>query len=107
MTDAAPFTAGADHVLVRVRLTPNARDARIDGVQVLADGRPVLAARVRAVPEDGAANAALEKLLAEVADVAKSRVSIISGATQRIKLVRIEGEPQAIKARLAPQDRER
>lgn len=89
-------------MLVTVRLTPNARDERIDGVQGLADGKAVLAARVRAVPEDGAANAALEKLLAKAAGVAKSSVSVISGATQRIKIVRIAGDAGQIAARLLP-----
>ena len=89
-------------MLVTVRLTPNARDERIDGFQSLGDGKVVLAVRVRAVPEDGAANAALEKLLAKAAGVAKSRVSVVSGATQRIKIVRIDGDPAEIAVRLGP-----
>lgn len=95
-------TIHADHVLVTVRLTPNARDERIDGFQVLSDGKPVLAVRVRAIPEDGAANAALEKLLAKAVGVAKSRASVISGMTQRVKIVRIDGDGAAMAAKLTP-----
>ena len=95
------LTLNGDHVLLTVRLTPNARDERIEGVRVLADGKAVLAARVRAVPEDGAANAALAKLLAKASGLPKSRVSVVSGATQRVKILRLEGEAVAIAARHA------
>lgn len=98
---AGPFTPLDGHVLVTVRLTPNARDERIEGVKVLADGKAVLAARVRAVPEDGAANAALEKLMAKAAGLAKSRVSVISGTTQRVKILRLDGEAGEIMDRLS------
>lgn len=96
----AAITAHAGYALVTVRLTPNARDERIEGPRLLADGRTVLAARVRAVPEDGAANAALERLLARVAGLPKSKVSVVSGVTQRIKILRIEGDAAAIAASL-------
>jgi uncharacterized protein (TIGR00251 family) len=97
---SGPFAARSDHVLVSVRLTPNARDDRIEELRALADGRTVLAVRVRAVPAEGAANVALERLVAETADVARSRVSIVSGHSQRLKTVRIEGPGEAIAARL-------
>jgi uncharacterized protein YggU (UPF0235/DUF167 family) len=93
---SAALTAHDGHALVTVRLTPNARDERIEGVKTLADGRQVLAARVRAVPEDGAANQALEKLLAKAVGIARSRVSLVSGATQRIKIVKIEADSAAV-----------
>lgn len=91
---------GAD-VLVDVRLTPRGGRDAIDGVQVLSDGRMVLAARVRAVPEDGRANAALEALMADAAGVPKSAVAVTSGATSRVKTLRIRGLDEAGAARLA------
>ena len=75
-----------------VRLTPRAAEERIDGVKELADGIEVVAARVRAVPEKGAANVALVALLARHFGVAKSAVTIVSGGAARLKRVRIEGE---------------
>ena len=48
---------------MRVRLTPRASKDGIDGLKEIADGACVQA-RVRAVPEDGKANAALLELLA-------------------------------------------
>ena len=97
---AGVATLHLDHVLVSVRLTPNARDDRIEGTRLLADGRQVLAVRVRAIPEDGAANQALCMLLAKSAGVAKSRATLVSGQSQRIKIVRIDGAPDAIVAAL-------
>ena len=49
----------ADHLRLEVRLTPRASCDLIEGEKLLSDGRRVLAARVRAVPEKGAANEAL------------------------------------------------
>ena len=54
---------GAD-LLVEVRLTPRGGSDRIDGLKALSDGRTVVAARVKAVPEDGKANAAAAALMA-------------------------------------------
>lgn len=53
----------------------------------LADGSWKLA--LKAVPEDGAANQALIKFLAAEFNLAPSKVKIVSGATNRRKLVRL------------------
>ena len=80
-------------LLLRVRLTPNAAVDRIDGVEQAADGSEHLKCRVRAIPEKGAANAALEKLLAKALKTPKSDVTVIGGSTARVKTVRIEPGP--------------
>lgn len=86
-----PFrTAGAD-LLVCVRLTPRAGRDGFDGLKTLADGRRVVAARVRAVPEDGRANAALELLLAAAAGLPKSAAAVVGGGAARLKTVRLAG----------------
>ena len=87
-------------VLVAVRLTPKSARDGIDGIETLADGRTVLKARVRAAPERGAANEALERLLADLLDLPKSAVAIASGGTARLKSVRIAGDPAANVAKL-------
>jgi uncharacterized protein YggU (UPF0235/DUF167 family) len=76
---------------LHVRLTPKAAADRIDGWSTDADGRPVLAVRVRAAPVDGAANAALEALLAKALGVRRSAVSVARGGQSRLKAVEIEG----------------
>lgn len=78
-------------VVVRVRLTPSGGGDRIDGVATDAAGVAHVKARVRAAPEDGKANAALEALLAKTLGVARSAVSVERGATARVKSVRIDG----------------
>ena len=54
-----PWTVTVDGLLLTVRLTPKGGREALDGIETLADGRAVLKARVRALPEDGEANAAL------------------------------------------------
>ena len=45
------------------------------------------------MPENGAANQALEKLIAKALGVSASAVSIVAGGTSRLKTLRIAGDP--------------
>jgi uncharacterized protein YggU (UPF0235/DUF167 family) len=83
-----------------VRLTPRAARDAISGIETSADGRSHLAVRVRAVPERGAANAALERLVADGLGLPRSRVAIVAGQTARLKTVRVEGTPATLRDRL-------
>lgn len=78
-----------------MRLTPAGGADRIDGRARGADGLPCLKARVRAAPEDGKANAALEKLIAKAFGVAKGKVRVARGATARLKTLEIDGAAEA------------
>lgn len=69
-----------------VRLTPRAGRDRVD--RVGEDG--VLRVRVAAPPVDGAANEALERLLAAELGVARRSVAVTGGATARTKVVAVE-----------------
>jgi uncharacterized protein YggU (UPF0235/DUF167 family) len=84
-----------------VRLTPKSATDSIDGIATAADGRTHVAARVRAVPEKGAANTALERLVAECLDVPRSKVAVIAGHTARLKTVRVEADVALVHAALA------
>jgi uncharacterized protein len=88
---APPWHARDDGLEVTVRLTPRSNRDEIDGIETLADGRPVLKVRVRAIPEAGAANAALLRLLAESLRRPASSLNLESGATARLKTVHIAG----------------
>ncbi len=77
-------------VRIPVRLTPRGGSDRVDGV---ADG--VLRVRVAAPPVDGAANAALLRLLAEELGVARGAVRLASGEGSRTKVVEVEGVDRA------------
>lgn len=73
---------------------------RIDGVQALSDGRIILAARVRAVPEDGRANDALLRLLAGELGARVSDCSLAAGGKSRLKSVLVTGDPDDLSRRL-------
>ena len=81
-----------------VRLTPKGGRDALDGVGALADGRRVLLARVRAAPEDGAANAALMRLVAEALDLPRSAVTLAAGHRVRVKTLRVAGDGAALAA---------
>ena len=87
-------------LILAVRLTPRGGKDAINGWETDAAGRNYLKARVRAAPEDGKANAALMALLAGVLDVPRSAISIASGAKARLKIVKVDGDPETLRARL-------
>lgn len=90
----------ADGLTLFVRLTPKAASDALDGVKASADGRSYIHARVRAVPEDGKANKALEKLLAKSLKHPASAVQVIAGATSRLKQVKVTGIPDDLLQKL-------
>ena len=88
-------------VEVRVRATPRGGRDAIDDCETLSDGRAVLKIRVRAAPEDGAANEAVRRVLAKALGAAASAVTLEVGATSRVKTLRVDGDPAPLVARLA------
>ena len=81
-----------DGVDLFLKVTPNASKDTVEGLVEDADGGRRLAVRVRAVPEKGKANSAVEKLLAKTLRVPKSSVSVVRGDTHRLKTVRISAD---------------
>jgi hypothetical protein len=67
----------------------------------------MLKVSVTAVPEDGKANAALVDLLAKTLHIAKRSITIASGATDRRKVLLIEGDSSALQSRFADWVREK
>ena len=82
-------------VMLKVRLTPKSSRDEIVGVEDFA-GEAVLKARVRALPEDGRANQALERLVARWLKVPHSSVSVAQGGKSRTKQILIEGDAEAL-----------
>lgn len=80
-----PFDLAGDEIRLRIRLSPGARKEALGGVWVDEHDRMHLKASVRAVPEKGLANKALIALLARETGVAKSRITLESGSTARLK----------------------
>ena len=96
---AVPWSQSEDGLQIAVRLTPKGGRDAVDGIGPGPDG-PVLKVRVRAAPSDGAANAALIKMLAKVLDVPKSAVRLVRGAKSRTKSLAVSGRPGALCERL-------
>lgn len=83
-----------------MRLTPRGGRDAIGGLGE-AGGQPCLLARVAAPPAEGAANAALCRLLAGALGLPAGAVTLVAGATARVKTLRLAGDPAALAARLA------
>jgi uncharacterized protein (TIGR00251 family) len=67
-------------VVLPVRAAPGAKKNAIQGIHA-----GMLKVSVTAAPEDGKANAAIVQLLSKALKISKSRVQLMSGATQRQK----------------------
>jgi len=97
----AHFRASPGKVSFAVRLTPKGGRDAIDGWAPSADGQSHLKARVSAPPHDGQANEALIELLARALGVAKSKVTLVAGASSRLKRVEVDGDGPTLAARLS------
>ena len=95
------FRLRDDGIDLYVRLTPIAATDGIVGVETASDGRSHAKARVRALPEKGEANTALERLIAKAFDVPASAVAIAAGHTARLKTVRIKGDATQLAGKAA------
>lgn len=96
MTGRAVVHQAASGVRLEIRTIPRSTRASVDGMR-----GDRLVVRVTAAPVDQAANDAVVALLAEILDVPKSAVHIVSGATSRNKSVVIERvDAAAVRAKL-------
>jgi uncharacterized protein (TIGR00251 family) len=102
-----PWSPTAEGIALAVRVTPRGGRDAIDGIESRADGNSVLRLRVRAAAQDGEANAAVVQLLSRALHVAARDISLVAGATARIKRFRIAGPSADLVAALetiAPAD---
>jgi uncharacterized protein len=95
-----PWRIEADGLALAVRLTPKGGRDAVETVERLADGRSVLKVRVRAAASEGEANAALVKLIAKTLGVAPRDVSLVAGASARLKRLKIGGAGTTLAAAL-------
>jgi uncharacterized protein (TIGR00251 family) len=73
-----------------IKVTPRAKKNQISGI--LEDG--TIKVRVNAPPVGGKANKQLINYLADILNVQKSAVQIVSGLTNRKKIIHVEGIDQ-------------
>jgi uncharacterized protein YggU (UPF0235/DUF167 family) len=97
---AEPWSVTGDGVRLRVRLTPKSARDSVEGLAETAEGS-ALQVRVRAVPQDSAANAALENLIARWLGVPKSSITLLRGTRSRVKTIAVWGAPAELEARIA------
>ncbi len=82
-------------IRLAVRLTPRGGRDAVDGWARDAAGGLQLKVRVSTPPVDGAANAALIRLVAKSLKLANGAVRIVSGDHSRVKVLELEGVGQA------------
>jgi uncharacterized protein (TIGR00251 family) len=70
---------------ITLYIQPGAKQSKIVGRH---DGMPKIAIKAR--PIDGEANAALIEFLADIADVPRTSIKLLSGQTSRIKRLEVD-----------------
>lgn len=93
------WSATAGGLRLSVRLTPKSSRDEVTGIEESPEG-PAVKVRVRAVPEDGKANAALIATLAHWLGMPKSSLELASGGKSRNKALLIRGDPALLSARI-------
>ena len=80
------ISPSGDGIVIDVRVIPRASRSEVAGTR---DG--ALLVRLNAAPVDGAANAELIALLADIFEVPRRDIAITGGATSRHKRVKVVG----------------
>ncbi len=87
-----------DGVEIHIRATPNAKVEKIDGVENRDDGNQYLKIKIRAIPEDGAANDAIIKIIAKTLKIPKSDIELKAGQKGRTKCLLVKNKNLDIEA---------
>ncbi|HJU77077.1 MAG TPA: DUF167 domain-containing protein [Sphingomicrobium sp.] len=87
--------------ILSIRVTPRSASPGIGGWRQGPDGREELEVRVAEAPADGAANAAVVKLLAKALGISRSEVSIASGHASRHKRLAVPFDSEEARRRLS------
>lgn len=77
-------------MLLHVKLTPNAKADKIDGIYVDENGQEYLKVYTTSIPEDNKANKQLVKIIAKEYNVPKSSIELIKGHKSRLKTLNIK-----------------
>jgi uncharacterized protein (TIGR00251 family) len=84
-------------VRLRIYVQPGASRTAISGVH-----GDALKIKIKSPPEDGRANAELVEFLADLFEIAKSYVQLISGQTSRRKLIHVSASLSVVMTKLKP-----
>lgn len=97
---ASIITLLPDGLRLAVKAKPGLSRARPPRLVEIGEGKHALEITVAAVAEDGKANQAILKQLADFLDIRKNALTLKTGNTGRIKLIEIEGDPADLAGRL-------
>lgn len=89
-----------NNIILRVRISPNSSCCCVKGIFVSVEGLQFLKINVISVPEKGKANRELIDFLAKRLKIAKSKMEIISGDTDKYKKILIKYDIECIKEKL-------
>ena len=97
MSPVALFSTDADGLVLAVKAAPKSSRDAILGVMATPDGHALKVA-VTAAPDKNKANLAVAALIAKAFGVSKSAVRVVAGATDRRKLLHVDGDPAVLSA---------
>jgi uncharacterized protein (TIGR00251 family) len=97
----SPLRPGRGGVLLAVRVTPKSSRNEVSGLYTASDGAVSLAVKVTAPPDKGKANKAVIETVAKAAGLPKSALSLVSGETERNKVLLVTGNPAGLEAWMA------
>jgi uncharacterized protein (TIGR00251 family) len=83
-----------------IRVTPRSSKPGVGGWRQGADGRDELEVRVAEAPADGAANAAVVRLLTVALGLPRSQVTLVSGHASRHKRIALHLEIDEVRRRI-------
>jgi uncharacterized protein (TIGR00251 family) len=95
-----PWRSAKGGLMLAVRVTPKAARDGIDGLADTPQG-PAVKVRVRAVPDEGKANAAVATVVAKWLGVPSAQVAVAHGHKSRVKTLEIGGDPGDLEALVA------
>jgi uncharacterized protein len=98
----SPFRQTRDGVTLAVRVTPKSSRNDVTGLYAGAEGAVWLAVKVTAPPDKGKANKAVIEVLAKTFGLPKSAFTLVSGETDRQKVVSVAGNLAELEALIAP-----
>lgn len=75
---------------LRIKVIPKSPKNEITEIMEDSDGDQTIKIRIKAVPEKGKANAELIKFLSKELGIPRENISIISGKSDQLKLIKIK-----------------
>ena len=75
---------------LRIKVIPKSSKTEVSEIMTDSKGLETIKIRIKAAPEKGKANVELIKFLAKELKIRKDQISIISGKTEQLKLLKVQ-----------------